>query len=321
MLEKPKILAIVGPTASGKTSLSIALAHALDGEVVSVDSMQIYRGMDIGTAKSTPAEREGVPHHLIDIADPDEPFSVADYMDAAERAVTDILSRGKLPIFCGGTGLYLDAFLRGGVADAPGADEALRAELYDIAEREGAEALHAMLAKIDPESAAATPAGNVRRVVRALEIYRLSGTTKTEWDRRSRERPLRYNAAVIGLYFNNRALLYSRIEQRVDLMLQAGLLDETRRLLEAGVFERSPTAAAAIGYKELLPFLRGECSLGEATEQLKIATRRYAKRQLTWFFAKDYVHMIPLDEGESTRKSEEIVNNSLEYARNAWSML
>lgn len=321
MLEMPKILAIVGPTASGKTALSIALAHALNGEVVSVDSMQIYRDMDVGTAKPSLDEREGVPHHLIDIADPDEPFSVADYVTAAEHAVKDILSRGRLPIFCGGTGLYLDAFLRGGVCEAPGANEALRAELYEIAEHEGAEALHAMLAECDPESAAATPAGNVRRVVRAIEIYRLTGIPKTEWDRRSREIPQRYNAAVIGLSFQNRALLYRRIEQRVDIMLQNGLLDETRRLLDRGVFERSPTAAAAIGYKELLPFLRGECALEEAVEQLKTATRRYAKRQLTWFNAKEYVHMMPIDDGETTRKSEEIVNNSLEYARDAWSML
>ena len=321
MLEMPRILAVVGPTASGKTALSIALAHALNGEVVSVDSMQIYRGMDVGTAKPSLAEREGVPHHLIDIADPDEPFSVADYVTAAEHAVKDVLSRGKLPIFCGGTGLYLDAFLRGGVSKTPGANEELRQELYKIAERDGAEALHAMLAECDPESAAATPAGNLRRVVRALEIYRLTGVTKTEWDRRSREVPQRYNAAVIGLCFQNRALLYDRIDQRVDLMLQNGLLNETRRLLDAGVFERSPTAAAAIGYKELLPFLRGECTLEEATNQLKTATRRYAKRQLTWFNAKEYVRMMSVDDGETTRKSEEIVNNSLEYARNAWSML
>ena len=321
MSEKPKILAIVGPTASGKTALSIALAHALDGEIVSCDSMQIYRGMDIGTAKPSMEEREGIPHHLMDIADPDQPFSVADYVVAAERAVQDILSRGKLPIFCGGTGLYLDAFLRGGVSEAPGADEALREELYAIAQNEGVDVLHTMLAEVDPESAAATHKSNVRRVVRALEVYRLTGITKTEWDRRSRALPTRYNAAVLCLTFTDRSLLYDRIERRVDAMLADGLLDETKRLLEDGVFERSSTAAAAIGYKELLPYLAGNTTLDAAVTALKTATRRYAKRQLTWFLAKDYVRAMPVDEGGCVRKSEEIVNNASMIARDAWSML
>ena len=321
MSEKPKILAIVGPTASGKTALSIALAHALDGEIVSCDSMQIYRGMDIGTAKPSMAEQEGIPHHLIDIADPDQPFSVADYVVAAERAVQDILSRGKLPIFCGGTGLYLDAFLRGGLSEAPGANEALREELFAIAQNEGEDALHTMLAEVDPESAAATHKSNVRRVVRALEIYRLTGVTKTEWDRRSREIPTRYNAAVICLTFTDRSLLYDRIERRVDAMLADGLLEETRQLLADGVFERSSTAAAAIGYKELLPYLAGNTTLEAAVTELKTATRRYAKRQLTWFLAKDYVRVMPVDEGGYVRKSEEIVNNASMIARDAWCML
>lgn len=321
MSEKPKILAIVGPTASGKTALSIALAHALDCEIVSCDSMQIYRGMDIGTAKPSMAEREGIPHHLIDIADPDQPFSVADYVVAAERAVQDILSRGKLPIFCGGTGLYLDAFLRGGLSEAPGANEALREELFAIAQNEGEDALHTMLAEVDPESAAATHKSNVRRVVRALEIYRLTGVTKTEWDRRSREIPVRYNAAVICLTFTDRSLLYDRIERRVDAMLADGLLEETRQLLADGVFERSSTAAAAIGYKELLPYLAGNTTLEAAVTELKTATRRYAKRQLTWFLAKDYVRVMPVDEGGYVRKSEEIVNNASMIARDAWCML
>ncbi len=321
MSEKPKILAIVGPTASGKTALSIALAHALDGEIVSADSMQIYRGMDIGTAKPSMVEREGIPHHLIDIADPDEAFSVADYITYAERAVQDILSRGKLPILCGGTGLYLDAFLRGGLTETPGANERLREELYDIAKCEGEDALHAMLAEVDPESAVATHKSNVRRVVRALEIYRLTGVTKTEWDRRSREIPTRYNAAVICLSFTDRALLYERIERRVDAMLADGLLDETQQLLDAGVFERSSTAAAAIGYKELLPYFAGACTLDDAVVQLKTATRRYAKRQLTWFLAKDYVRVLPVDEHGNVRKSEEIVNNAINFARDAWHML
>ena len=321
MQEKQKILAVVGPTASGKTSLAIALARAYGGEVISCDSMQIYRDMDIGTAKPTAAEQAAVPHHLIDILEPDEPFSVMDYVEAASAAIDDVTSRGKLPVLCGGTGLYLDALLRGGLPDTPAADEALRAELYAIADECGADYLHAELAAVDPESAAATHANNVRRVVRALEIYRATGIPKSEWDRRSQTLPARYNAAVIGLTFTDRALLYARIEQRVDAMLDEGLLAETEALRAKDVFLRSPTAAAAIGYKELLPYLEGSCTLEEAVAELKTATRRYAKRQLTWFSAKPYVHWICADDENGMRKSEEIVNNALGIAESAWNML
>ena len=321
MQEKPKILAVVGPTASGKTSLAVELARRLDGEVICCDSMQIYREMSIGTAKPTEEEKRGVPHHLFDIKDPDEPFSAMEYVTLAEAAVTDILSRGKLPVFCGGTGLYLDAFLRGGMPETPGADPALRAELAAFAEAHGAEALHAELVRVDPESAALSHPNNLRRVIRALEIHRLTGVPKSEWDRRSKEAPSRYNAAVLGLAFADRALLYDRIERRVDMMLEDGLLEETRALLSAGVFERSPTAAAAIGYKELLPFLRGESTLDDAVNELKTATRRYAKRQLTWFCAKDYIHTLTMDDENGLLKSEQIVNNALEASEFAWRML
>ncbi len=321
VLEKPQILAIVGPTASGKTALAVALALCLGGEVVSCDSMQIYRGMDIGTAKPTPAEQCGVPHHLIDILDPKEPFSAMDYATAAERAITDILSRGKLPIFCGGTGLYLDAFLRGGMPETPAADEALRAELSLLAATHGADFLHAELAKVDPQSAAATHQNNVRRVIRALEIYRLTGIPKSEWDRRSTELPDKYDATVLGLTFSNRALLYERIDRRVDEMIENGLVEETRALDAAGVFLSSPTAAAAIGYKELLPYLHGSAALSDAITELKTATRRYAKRQLTWFLAKPYVRFLAVDDGEKVRKSEEIVNNALELIEDSKNML
>ncbi len=321
MRENPKILAVVGPTASGKTALSVALALRLNGEIISCDSMQLYRGMDIGTAKPSVEERCGVVHHLIDIADPDKAFSAMDFVAAAEDAVQDVLGRGKLPIFCGGTGLYLDAFLRGGMPETPGADPVLRAELAALVDARGEDFLHAELAAVDPRSAAATHKNNVRRVIRALEIYRLTGVPKSEWDRRSLSLPIRYHAAVLGLSFTNRALLYGRIERRVDEMLAQGLLRETKALLQAGVFERSPTAAAAIGYKELLPYLRGECSLEDAVTELKIATRRYAKRQLTWFGARPYVHWLPVDDGEKVRKSEEIVNNALELAEKVWNMI
>ncbi|MBQ8717276.1 MAG: tRNA (adenosine(37)-N6)-dimethylallyltransferase MiaA [Clostridia bacterium] len=310
--KKPEILAVVGPTASGKSALALELCKRLGGEIVSCDSMQIYRGMDIGTAKPTAAEMREVPHHLIDIADPEEEFSVMDFVAAAERATEDILSRGRMPVFCGGTGLYLDAFLRGGVAETPGADPVLRAELNALADTCGAEHLHAMLKEVDPESADTVHPNNVRRVIRALEIYRATGIPKSEWDRRSLQMPSRYNATVLGLSYSDRELLYRRIEARVDQMLEEGLVEETRRLMERGVFEVSRTACAAIGYKELLPYLRGEQTLNEAVSELKTATRRYAKRQMTWFLAKPYVHWIEANDGNLVRKSEEIVNMSLQ---------
>lgn len=310
-MEKPKILAVVGPTASGKSALAVALAQRLGGEVVSCDSMQIYRGMDIGTAKPTPAEMQNIPHHLLSIADPGEPFSVGDYIAAAGAAVREILGRGKLPIFCGGTGLYLDAFLRGGLPETPAADPALRAELMASATADGGARLYAQLIACDPESAAAIHPNNLRRVVRALEIFRLTGIPKSEWDRRSAALPRLYDARVIGLRFDSRELLCRRIDARVDAMLIAGLVGETRALAARGVFAASQTAAAAIGYKELLPYLTGECDLAFAAAQIKIATHRYAKRQMTWFSAKPYVAWLTVDEGGEMRKFEEIVNNAL----------
>ena len=318
MSKNPKILAVVGPTASGKTALAVELALRLDGEVVSCDSMQIYRGMDVGTAKPTEEERRGVPHHLLDAVDPAEPFSVCDYVEAAEAAVRDILSRGKLPVFCGGTGLYLDAFLRGGLPESPGADPALRAELTALAAERGEDFLHAQLAAVDKESAAAIHKNNLRRVVRALEIYRLTGVPKSEWDKRTQTLPARYNAAVLGLCFADRALLYDRIDRRVDDMVANGLEKECRDLWKAGVFERSSTAAAAIGYKELLPYLRGECGLADAVTEIKTATRRYAKRQLTWFSAKDYVAPLAVDEDGQIRPFNAIAEEALARAAQIW---
>ncbi len=311
---KPRILAVVGCTASGKTALAVELAIRMGGEIVSCDSMQIYREMDIGTAKPDMAERRGVPHHLMDFVDPRDPrgYSCADYVRDARAAVADILARGKLPILCGGTGLYLDAFLRGGTFEVTDTDPALRAELAAMAEREGGEAVHAILRELDLEAAEATHPNNVKRVIRAIEICRTTGRKKSELDRASRAVESPYDATVIGLDYTDRTILYDRINRRVDLMLAAGLVEETRRLRASGVFDLCPTAAQAIGYKELFPYLDGTATLVEVAEVLKLATRRYAKRQLTWFRAKDLVEWVPCDDPSApgmTRNFEDIVNN------------
>ena len=308
---KIRLLAIVGPTASGKSALAVEAAKALGGEVVSCDSMQIYRRMNIGTAKPTEDEMGGVVHHLLDVVEPDKPFSVAEYVTMAQNAVADISSRGKLPIFCGGTGLYLDALLRGGFEDTA-SDPALRQRLFAYAKEHGAHALHARLSEIDPESAAATHENNIKRVVRALEIFESTGETKTEMDRRSRAFESPYDARVFGLHYPDRAVLYERIGRRVEQMLACGLLAETQALLTEGVFETNATAAQAIGYKELLGYLRGEQTLEEAAEELKTATRRYAKRQMTWFSAKEYVEWIDMMEEGRARTLTSVTSELLE---------
>ena len=308
---KIKIAAVTGPTASGKTALAIELAKRLDGEIISCDSMQIYRGMDIGTAKPTKSELAEVPHHLIDILPPDAPYSCSDYVKDAERAVEDIVSRGKLPIFCGGTGLYLDRFLKGGNDESAACDERLREELKRFYEENGVDALHKRLAELDPQAAESIHKNNVKRVMRAIEICLITGEKKSDVDKRNAEVVDKYDHRVITLAFENRDLLYRRIETRVDSMVADGLVEETRRLMADGVFERSVTAAQAIGYKEIFPYLRGEATLESCIDELKGATRRYAKRQLTWFSGKDYAKKIYVDDGNALKTFEDIVNFSL----------
>ncbi len=299
---KPRIAAVVGPTASGKTALAIELAKRYDGEVVSCDSMQIYRHMDIGTAKPTVEEMCGIPHHMIDIIEPSESFSAADYAPMARVAADGIIARGKLPIFCGGTGLYLDSVLTANDYADVETDLELRASLLADAERDGADALWERLNKVDPESAKATHPNNVKRVARALEIYLASGITKTEWDRRSRTRPAPYEAITIALD-RDREELYSRIDRRVDIMRDAGLENEVRELLESGRLPRTSTAAQAIGYKEIIAAFDGDITLDEAFELIKQSSRRYAKRQLTWFRRNPTVNWI-----NSASNFEDIVN-------------
>ena len=305
-MTKNKIVAVVGPTASGKSSLALELAKRHGGEIISCDSMQVYKKMNIGTAKPTEDEMADVRHHLIDIAEPSDAFSCEDYVRLASAAIEDCVSRGKLPIVCGGTGLYLDALLRGGNS-APSIDTGdIRKDLTERVQREGIQPLYAELCKVDPESGAAIHPNNEKRVIRAMEIYLACGITKSELDRRSKEFESPYEAKVVGLCSSDRAVLYDRIDKRVDIMLSQGLIEETRGLLDDGVFEVNATAAQAIGYKELLGYMRGEQTLESAVVELKTATRRYAKRQMTWFRAKDYVEWLDAD----GKTFEEIVNNA-----------
>ena len=308
MPNRIKLPIVVGPTASGKSALALAIARECGGEIVSCDSMQIYKGMDIGTAKPTRDELAAVPHHLIDILPADAPYSCSDYVKDAERAVEDIASRGKIPIFCGGTGLYLDRFLKGGNDDGAACDEKLREELWKFYEEKGVDALHERLAELDPISAESIHKNNVKRVIRAIEVCLVTGEKKSEIDKKNAEVVDKYDHKVITLAFENRELLYRRIEKRVDQMVEEGLVDEIKRLMDEGVFERSLTAAQAIGYKELFPYLRGDASLESCIEELKAVTRRYSKRQMTWFSGKDYAHKVFVDDGKELKSFEQIVN-------------
>ena len=277
-----RIVVVAGPTASGKTRLGIELARKLDGEIVSADSMQIYRRMDIGTAKATAEERAAAVHHMLDVAEPDENWSVARYVEEAGRCCDDIIACGKLPIVVGGTGLYIDSLISGLDFADNTSDNALRDRLGSEYDSLGGEAMLTRLAQVDPERAAKLHPGDKRRIVRAIEIYMLTGKTITEHDRITAARPKRYDAARIVLNYADRADLYARIDARVDEMEQAGLVDEVRRLLASGLSPEC-TAMQAIGYKEIVAFLEGKTTEREAFDLIKQSSRRYAKRQLTWF--------------------------------------
>ncbi len=287
--QKPNIVCVVGPTASGKTAFAIELAKARSGEIVSCDSMQIYKYMDIGTAKPTREERAEIPHHMIDFVHPNTNYSVADFVSRARECINDIISRGKLPVLCGGTGLYVDSVVCNIEYGQELQDDAYREELWKIAEENGAEVLHKMLERVDRQSSEKIHPNNVKRVIRALEICKTSGKTKTEADKLAVKTPL-YNAEMLGLNMD-REVLYNRINRRVDKMLEEGLLDEVQHLIEMGV-GRDTTAMQAIGYKELLGVIDKTCSLEEATEKIKQESRRYAKRQLTWFRRNENIKWI-----------------------------
>ena len=275
------VLCVVGPTATGKTKMGVALAQRFNGEVVSVDSMQLYRGMEIGTAAPTPDEMEGIPHHMVAVADPAESWSAARYVQAADTCVQDILRRGKLPVLVGGTGLYLDALIRGTDFAAGSQGTEIRQELQRRAKTEGIETLLEELRRIDPIAAEKLHLRDEKRIIRALEVWRETGRTITEHDRLERQQPPKYNALYIGLDFEERQDLRDRIDRRVDAMVEQGLLAEVKALLDSGL-PHDATALQAIGYKQFLAVAEGNATAEEAIEEVKLRSRQYAKRQLTW---------------------------------------
>lgn len=277
---RPKLLVLVGPTAVGKTRLSIEIAKNFQAEIISGDSMQVYRGMDIGTAKITREEMQGVPHHLIDIHDPDYPYSVAEFQEQSRRRIGEITERSRLPFIVGGTGLYIESVCYGFQFSESGADEAYRNEQMAYAQKHGAEALHQKLADVDPDSAARLHPNDLRRVVRALEIFHLTGVPHSaRLAVQKKESP--YQLCLVGLTMD-RQMLYNRIEERIDLMLRQGLVEEVAALMDKG-YGPGLVSMQGLGYKEIVSYLQGHCSLEEAVELLKRDTRRFAKRQLSWF--------------------------------------
>ena len=286
-----RIICVVGPTASGKTKMGVSLAKAFNGEVVSVDSMQIYRGMTVGTAAPTPEEMEGIPHHMVAVADPSESWSVARFTEAADACVQDILHRGKLPVLVGGTGLYLDALVRGNSFAEGCAGTEVRAALQKRMETEGAAVLLEELHAIDPEAAAKLHLKDEKRILRALEVWQETGKTITEHNRETQAVPPRYEAVYIGLDFENRDDLRARIDRRVDIMVENGLLEEVRELLSSGI-PRTATALQAIGYKQFLAVEEGRATVKEAVEEVKLRSRQYAKRQLTWLRRNEAIHWL-----------------------------
>ena len=295
-----KIICIAGPTASGKTALAVALAKELDAEVVSCDSMQIYRGMDIGTAKPTKEEMQGIPHHMLDVAAPGEDFSVSRYCEMTSPIVDDILARGKHVIVAGGTGLYMDALIRGN-SFAPCPSTGMREKLEKQADEEGMQAMLDLLTSIDPQAAAKLHLADRKRILRALEVYYETGDTITAHNLKTQAIPPKYQAIWFGLEDQERSALYKRIDQRVLEMMNLGLLDEIKRLLSQGISEKS-TAMQAIGYKEFLDALAGRCSMEEAIAQVQQSSRHYAKRQLTWFRRNSSIHWLVRQQGDTTKE-------------------
>ena len=293
-----KIICIAGPTASGKTALAVELAKELGGEVISCDSMQIYKGMDIGTAKPTQEEMQGIPHYMLDVCEPAEDFSVSRYCEMADPILQEILARGKTAIITGGTGLYMDALIRGNDF-APYPATGMREKLEAQADEIGMDAMLEQLRQIDPDSAERLHAADRKRVIRALEVYYETGETITAHNLRTQAIPPKYTPVWFALEDQDRQDLYDRIDRRVDIMLELGLMEEIRTLLEAGIPEKC-TAMQAIGYKEFVDAVHGRCSVEEAAALVKQSSRRYAKRQLTWFRRNQSIHWLRREKGQTT---------------------
>lgn len=277
---KEKVIVICGPTASGKTALSIELAKQINGEVVSADSMQIYKDMDIGTAKPTREEMQGIEHHLLDFVSPDQRYSVADYQKAAKKAIKEILQKGKTPIIVGGTGLYVDSLIYEIQYQNIDFDEKYREELEKIAENQGLEKLYEKAIEIDEKAMQKISPNDKKRIIRVLEIYHATGKNKTEQEIESRKQPIEYDYRVFAINWD-RQLLYERINKRVDIMIEQGLIEEVKKIKQK--YKKFPTAMQGLGYKEVVDYLEGKCTKEEMIEKIKMETRRYAKRQLTWF--------------------------------------
>ncbi len=304
MLDKKiPLLVVAGPTASGKTALGIALAKEFNGEVISADSMQIYKELDIATAKPTVDEMDGIPHHLISIVNMNTEFSVADYVSLAKEKISEVASKGKLPILVGGTGLYINSLVDNVNFDNAETDGSIRKKLTDELEGKGAEVLYERLKLIDPETAEIVPIQNTVRIIRALEVYELTGIKFSEYKKINKGSECPYNLCMIGLNYRDRQKLYDRINLRVSLMAENGMIEECRRVFEN---EKLGTAYQAIGYKELVPYFQGEASVDECLDKIRLSSRRYAKRQLTWFRRDDRINWIYMDEIDNFIKIMEI---------------
>ena len=305
-MKKLPLIIVAGPTASGKTRLAIEIAKAFDGEIVSADSMQIYKYMDIGTAKPTSEERAEAMHHLIDFVEPDRSYSVAEYVTDAHKCIAEIISRGHLPVMCGGTGLYIDSVANDITFGETEADNEMRRELRKLAEEKGGEYLIEMLSEFDPVSAKRLHPNNIKRVIRAIEFYRMTGVPISEHQEETKKKESRYNAVTFCIDWE-RETLYDRINARVDIMMADGLLDEVKRLRDMG-YTRDMQSMQGIGYKEMLEYLDGEVAIDEAIEAVKQGSRRYAKRQVTWFKRNKNVHWLKPE--NAVQKAIEIINET-----------
>lgn len=313
---KKNLIIIAGPTASGKTSLSIELSKRIDGEIVSADSMQIYKYMDIGSAKPTIDEMQGIPHHMIDIIKPEEEFSVALYRQKAGECIDDIISRGKMPIVVGGTGLYINSLTYPLDFTNTAQDKEYRSYLQKLAENFGGEYIHNMLKEVDIESADRLHPNDIKRIIRALEVYKNTGKTMTEYKLESKLKDIEYNFAYMGLYMD-RQKLYDRINKRVDEMFEKGLVEEVKKLKEMG-YNKNMTSMQGIGYKEVFDYLDGLYTLDEVKDIIKQNTRHYAKRQLTWFRREERIHWIDIDKFNS---ADEILENMIYYIESKFNLV